>query len=63
MGNSKFNSILVVDDGYIVSGQSIYEDKTLGSQQGGAVLVKYNSREEYCGKLIMVVVRMLVIMI
>ena len=44
MGNSKFNSILVVDDGYIVSGQSIYEDKTLGSQQGGAVLVKYNKQ-------------------
>ena len=43
LGNSKFTSILVVDDGYIVSGQSIYENSTLGfSSDGGAILVKYS---------------------
>lgn len=48
LGDSRFNKVLVVDDGYIVVGQSIYEDKTLGAPQGGAVLVKYNKD----GKLI-----------
>lgn len=43
LGNSKFTNILVVDDGYIVSGQSIYENSTLGfSSDGGAILVKYS---------------------
>ena len=43
LGNSKFTSLLVVDDGYIVVGQSIYENMTLGiSDEGGAFLIKYD---------------------
>lgn len=43
LGNSKFTSVVVVDDGYIVSGQSIYENMTLGfSDDGGAFLIKYS---------------------
>lgn len=43
LGNSKFSNILVVDDGYIVVGQSIYENMTLGlSDEGGAFIVKYD---------------------
>lgn len=43
LGNSKFTSILNVDDGYIVTGQSIYENMTLGlSNDGGAFLIKYD---------------------
>lgn len=43
LGNSKFNSLLVVDDGYIVVGQSIYENMTLGtSDEGGAFIIKYD---------------------
>ena len=30
LGNSKFTNILIVDDGYLVIGQSIYENMTLG---------------------------------
>lgn len=43
LGNSKFVNIVSVDDGYLVVGQSIYEDMSLGtSRDGGAYLVKYN---------------------
>lgn len=43
LGNSKFTNVLVVDDGYLVTGQSIYENMTLGfSKDGGAFLIKYN---------------------
>ncbi len=43
LGDSKFTNILVVSDGYIVSGQSIYENMTLGlSDEGGAFLIKYD---------------------
>lgn len=43
LGNSKFTNLLVVDDGYIVIGQSIYENMTLGvSDQGGAFIIKYD---------------------
>ena len=43
LGNSKFTSVVVVDDGYIVAGQSIYENMTLGfSDDGGAFLIKYS---------------------
>ena len=43
LGNSKFTNVLVVDDGYIVVGQSIYENMTLGfSDDGGAFIVKYD---------------------
>ncbi len=49
LGNSKFVNVKVVEDGYIVVGQSIYEDMTLGnSSDGGALLVKYDKN----GKLL-----------
>lgn len=43
LGDSKFTNVLVVDDGYIVVGQSIYENMTLGfSDEGGAFIIKYD---------------------
>lgn len=43
LGDSKFTNLLVVSDGYIVVGQSIYENMTLGlSDQGGAIIIKYD---------------------
>jgi len=43
LGNSKFKSVKVVEDGYIAVGQSIYENSTLGnSEEGGAIIVKYD---------------------
>lgn len=43
LGNSKFTNVLVVDDGYLVVGQSIYENMTLGlSENGGGFIVKYD---------------------
>ena len=43
LGNSKFTNLLVVDDGYIVIGQSIYENMVLGtSTEGGAFIIKYD---------------------
>ena len=43
LGNSKFTSVLVVEDGYIVTGQSIYENLVVGlSEEGGGFLLKYN---------------------
>ncbi len=49
LDNSKFTNVLVVDDGYIVTGQSIYSDMTLGtSEEGGAFLLKYDKE----GKLV-----------
>lgn len=41
--NSKFMSVKIVDDGYLVVGQSIYEAMTVGfSSEGGAFLIKYD---------------------
>lgn len=45
LGNSKFTNLLVVDDGYIVIGQSVYENMTLGvSEEGGAFIIKYDKQ-------------------
>lgn len=47
LDNSKFTSILNVEDGYIVTGQSIYDDMTVGlSSVGGAFVIKYNKELE-----------------
>lgn len=47
LGDSKFTNVVSVDDGYIVSGQSIYENMTLGnSSDGGAFLIKYSKDGE-----------------
>ena len=41
LDDSKFVSVCVVDDGYLVVGQSVYENMTLGfSKKGGAYLIK-----------------------
>lgn len=51
LGDSKFTNIYVVDDGYIVVGQSIYENMTLGySKDGGAFIIKYNKEGEIVWK-------------
>lgn len=43
LGNSKFTNVLVVSDGYIVVGQSIYPNDILGNEKtGGAIIVKYS---------------------
>lgn len=43
LGNSKYTSIVEVEDGYIVTGQSIYEDMVVGlSEDGGAYIAKYS---------------------
>jgi len=43
LGNSKFTKIEVVEDGYIVVGQSIFENMTLGfSEEGGGIIIKYD---------------------
>ncbi len=47
LGNSKYMSIEVVEDGYIVVGQSIYEDMVVGhSTGGGAYIAKYDKKLE-----------------
>lgn len=47
LGNSKFTSIAVVDDGYLVTGQSVYQDMVVGlSGTGGAFVIKYNKELE-----------------
>ena len=47
LDNSKFTSIVVVDDGYLVTGKSVYDSLKLGfSDKGGAVLAKYNKKLE-----------------
>lgn len=42
LDNSKFTSIVSVSDGYLVTGQSIYKNTTVGTQEGGALLIKYD---------------------
>ncbi len=43
LGNSKLTKIISINDGYLVTGQSIYENSTLGlSTDGGAFLLKYS---------------------
>ena len=49
LDNSKFTSVVVVKDGYLVVGQSIYKsDKVGDSKEGGAYLIKYSKE----GKLL-----------
>ncbi|MBE6157809.1 MAG: hypothetical protein E7160_03350 [Firmicutes bacterium] len=42
LDNSKFTSIKVFSDGYLVTGQSIYNDMAVGDSKGGAILLKYD---------------------
>ena len=42
LDNTKFTSINVLDDGYLVAGQSVYKNTHIGDNDGGAILIKYN---------------------
>lgn len=43
LGNSKFVNVVPVNDGYIVVGQSIFENMTLGvDSRGGGIMIKYD---------------------
>ena len=43
LDNSKFTSVIAVEDGYIAVGQSVYENTKVGkTNKGGAIIVKYN---------------------
>ncbi len=42
LDNSKFTDIVVLDDGYLVCGQSVYKSNKLGNKDGGAILIKYD---------------------
>ena len=48
LDNSKFTSVYVLDDGYLVVGQSVYKSTSVGSKLGGAIMNKYDKN----GKLI-----------
>ena len=42
-GDTKFTKVVVMDDGYLVIGQSILENMTIGNDpNGGAIMVKYD---------------------
>lgn len=52
LGNSRFMDVIAVDDGYLVVGQSIYENMTLGfSNDGGAYLIKYDTTGKIIWKM------------
>jgi len=42
LDNSKYTSINIVDDGYLLTGQSVYKSTKIGSNDGGAILAKYD---------------------
>ena len=43
LDNSKFTNVIVVEDGYLVVGQSIYKSNKVGdTKAGGAYLIKYS---------------------
>ena len=42
LDNSKFTGIIKVDDYYYVTGQSIYSNTNVGSNEGGALIAKYD---------------------
>ena len=42
LDNSKYTNVVSVEDGYIVSGQSVYKSTKIGNKKGGAILSKYN---------------------
>jgi len=42
LDNSRFTGIVCLEDGYLVTGQSVYKSTKIGSNEGGAVLIKYD---------------------
>ena len=55
--NSKFTGVAVVEDGYFVTGQSIYPNTKIGSKEGGAILAKYDKEGNLLGVNIMEVIK------
>ncbi len=46
LDNSKFTSIVVGEDAYYVTGQTIYRNTKIGNKEGGAILAKYSKDGE-----------------
>ncbi len=45
LGDTEFKKIIVVDDGYLLVGQSIYENMEIGNHdQGGGIILKYDMK-------------------
>ena len=42
LDNSRFTSVVKVNDGYLVTGQSVYMNTKVGTKSGGAILAKYD---------------------
>ena len=42
LDNTKFTSVINLDDGYLVTGQSIYKNTHIGDDDGGAILIRYD---------------------
>ena len=42
LDNTKFTSITKTNDGYLVTGQSIYKNTHIGDDKGGAILIRYD---------------------
>ena len=42
LDNTKFTSITKINDGYLVTGQSIYKNTHIGDDKGGAILIRYD---------------------
>ena len=42
LDNSKFTSVTTVNDGYLITGQSVYKNTKVGTKDGGAILLKYD---------------------
>ena len=44
LDNTKFTGVKVTEDGYYVVGQSIYKSSRVGTDSGGAILLKYDKK-------------------
>ena len=42
LGDTEFYKIININDGYIVVGQSIYENMQVGNELGGGIIIKYD---------------------
>lgn len=47
LDNSKFTSVVVTEDAYYVTGQSIYKNTRVGDKEGGAILAKYSKDGDF----------------
>ena len=47
LDNSKFTNIQIVNDGYYVTGQSVYKNTKVGDKEGGAILAKYDKEGNF----------------